>query len=66
MNKKELKKLWEIFLINNETTAMAVAEKIGTTPQGLGRKINSGSIRFIELCNIVESYGYEFKLVEKK
>ena len=57
MNKKELKKQWSNFLIDNELTNVDIAESIGVTKQALGQKINNGSIRYIDLANIVEKYG---------
>lgn len=41
-----------------------VAADIGTTPQNFGKKINNGTIRFLELANIFEKYGYHLELVK--
>lgn len=65
MNKKELKKQWSNFLIDNELTNVDIAESIGVTKQALGQKINNGSIRYIDLANIVEKYGYSVDIHKK-
>lgn len=62
MDNKELKKMWSLFLVDSENTNQSIADDLGTSPQNLGKKINNGSIRFIEMCNIVEKYGYKFEM----
>lgn len=64
MNKKELKKLWQLFLVENSTDTKTVAEKIGIFPQSLGRKINSGTLKVLELAEILDLYGYRLELVK--
>ena len=68
MDKKDLKKLWKIFLVNTNCTNAQIAEEEGCTPQTFGKKINSGTIRLLEIANIFERYGYRLELVkdEKK
>ena len=61
MDKKQLKKIWMAFLIDNNIKNIDVADKIGITGSALGQRINNGSIRFIDMVNIFESYGYELK-----
>ena len=41
-----------------------IAADLGTTPQNFGKKINNGTIRFLELANIFERYGYRLELVK--
>lgn len=65
MDKKELKKQWSNFLIDNDLTNVDIAESIGVTKQALGQKINNGSIRYIDLANIVEKYGYSVDIHKK-
>ena len=62
MEKKDLKKIWQLFLVENNTDTKTVAKKMGIFPQSLGRKINSGALKVLEL------YGYRLELVkdEKK
>ena len=68
MEKKDLKKIWQLFLVENNTDTKTVAEKMGIFPQSLGRKINSGALKVLELAKILELYGYRLELVkdEKK
>ena len=68
MEKKDLKKMWQLFLVENNTDTKTVAEKMGIFPQSLGRKINSGALKVLELAKVLELYGYRLELVkdEKK
>ena len=68
MEKKDLKKMWQLFLVENNTDTKTVAKKMGIFPQSLGRKINSGALKVLELAKALELYGYRLELVkdEKK
>ena len=66
MDNKQLKKLWNMFLLEVDKTEIQLAKEINTPQQNINRKINSGTIKFIELCNILEKYGYTFKIVKKE
>ena len=68
MEKKDLKKMWQLFLVENNTDTKTVAEKMVIFPQSLGRKINSGALKVLELAKVLELYGYRLELVkdEKK
>ena len=68
MEKKDLKKMWQFFLVENNTDTKTVAKKMGIFPQSLGRKINSGDLKVLELAKVLELYGYRLELVkdEKK
>ncbi len=66
MDKKQLKKLWTAFLIDNGLKNVDVAEKLGITGSALGQRINNGSIRFIDIVNIFESYGYVVGIHKKQ
>ena len=57
MTEKDFKRLWKNFLFDIEKNNAMVASDIGTTPQNFGKKINNGTIRFLELANIFEKYG---------
>lgn len=65
MDKKQLKKLWAAFLIDNGLKNIDVADKLGITGSALGQRINNGSIRFIDLVNIFEAYGYSVDIHKK-
>ena len=62
MDKKELKKQWTNFLIDNDLTNVDIAKQLGVTRQTMSKKINNGSIRYIDLANIVERYGYSIDI----
>lgn len=64
MDKVDFKKMWQIFLIQNGLTNQQVANEFGLTPQSLGRKINQGTIKAVELASILEKYGYTMKFVK--
>lgn len=65
MDKKDLKKMWSKWLIDIDSNTTQVAESVGDTQQGLSRKINNASIRYIDLANIVERYGYTIDIRKK-
>ena len=65
MDKKELKKQWTNFLIDNDLTNVDIAKQLGVTRQTMSKKINNGSIRYIDLANIVEKYGYSVDIRKK-
>lgn len=65
MDKKELKKQWTNFLIDNDLTNVDIAKQLGVTRQTMSKKINNGSIRYIDLANIVEKYGYSVDIHKK-
>lgn len=65
MDKKELKKQWTNFLIDNDLTNVDIAKQLGVTRQTMSKKINNGSIRYIDLANIVEKYGYSIDIHKK-
>ena len=65
IDKLDLKKEWQIFLLDTNLNNTIIAGGLGTSPQVLGRKINSGSIKFLELANILEKYGYEISIRKK-
>ena len=64
MDKKDLKKLWKIFLVNTNCTNAKIAEEEGCTPQTFGKKINSATIRLLDIANIFERHGYRLDLVK--
>ena len=68
MTEKDFKRLWKNFLFDIDKTNAVIAADLGTTPQKFGKKINNGTIRFLELASIFERYGYRLELVkdEKK
>lgn len=65
MNKKELKKMWEMWLLDIEENTTSIATKHNQSQQNLSRKINEGTIKYLELSNIVEEYGYTITIHKK-
>lgn len=65
MDKKELKKMWSKWLIDVGMSNTSMAESIGQSQQNLTKKINNGSIRYCELSDIVEKYGYTIEIRKK-
>jgi DNA-binding Xre family transcriptional regulator len=66
MDKKKLKKQWTNFLIDNDLKNVDIAKQLGVTKQTMSKKINNGSIRYIDLANIVEKYGYSVDIHKKQ
>jgi hypothetical protein len=62
----DLKKEWQIFLINAGITGADVARALGESPQNINRKINTGTIKAAELAEILEKYGYTLAIVKKE
>lgn len=65
MDKKTFKKQWTNFLIDTGLKNVDIAKAVGITKQSLGQKINNCSIRYIDLANIVEKYGYSVDIHKK-
>lgn len=65
MDKKEFKKQWTNFLIDTGLKNVDIARAIGISKQALGQRINNGSIRYIDLANIIERYGYSINIHKK-
>ena len=55
MDIKQFKKDWDIFLIDIEKSEKQVATESGQSQQNLNKKIIKGSIRYLELSEIVEN-----------
>ncbi len=65
MDKKSLKKMWENWLLDIEKNTTQVAVARNDTQQNLSRKINGATIKYIELSEIVEEYGYSIEIHKK-
>lgn len=65
MDIKQFKKDWDIFLIDIEKSEKQVATESGQSQQNLNKKIIKGSIRYLELSEIVEKYGYTINIRKK-
>ena len=65
MDKKSLKKMWENWLLDIEKNTTQIAVARNDTQQNLSRKINGATIKYIELSEIVEEYGYIIEIHKK-
>ena len=65
MNKEEFKKDWKKFLIDIGLSETQLAKEIGQKQNNLNKKIVNGSIRYLELSDIVEKYGYTISIRKK-
>lgn len=66
MTKDEFKIMYRKLLVECQLSESELARQLGTSSQGLGKKINAGSMRFLEFINILDYLGYEFKIDKKK
>ena len=62
MDNKEFIKEWKRFLLEIGRSETQLSKEIGQTQQVLNRKIKNASIRYVELADIVEKYGYSIKI----
>lgn len=58
MEQEDFIKMWRKFLVDIGKTQAEVAEATGQSRQNFGQKINNGTIRFLDIQNIAEKYGY--------
>lgn len=65
MLKEDLQKDWRKWLIDLGKSETELAKENNIFPQNLNRKINSGSIKYLELASILEHYGYTLKIVKE-
>lgn len=57
--------MWEMWLLDIEENTTSIATKHNQSQQNLSRKINEGTIKYLELSNIVEEYGYTITIHKK-
>lgn len=65
MTPKDFEKMWANWLIDIDKTGTDIAKDIGTSQQNLNKKIRNVSIRYIDLAEIVEKYGYSIEIHKK-
>lgn len=53
---------WKIWLATIGKSETRVAKEMGQTQGGLNKKIVQGTIKFLELQEILHHYGYRLKL----
>lgn len=62
MNKELFIKDWKKFLIDIGKNEKEIAAANNQKQQNLNRKIKEGTIKYLELAEIVEKYGYSVKI----
>ena len=62
---KEFVKQWKKLLIDIGKSESQVAKDHDLHQQSLNRKIQNGSIKYLELDNILNTYGYKLVIVKK-
>lgn len=65
MNKEQLKKDWQYFLIDVKKSETEIAKECGQAQSNLNKKILNGTIKYLELANILERYGYTIDIRRK-
>lgn len=65
MTEKDFKKMWDNWLTDIDLHTADIAVQIGDKPPNLQKKIRQQTIRYVELANIVEKYGYSIEIHKK-
>lgn len=66
MDQNKLGKDWRKFLIDIGMNETELAKALGTPQTNLNRKIRTGAIKYLELSEIVEQYGYTVEIRKKE
>lgn len=66
MTKQDFKIMWNTFLVKIDKTTKDVADDMGIAPPNLQQKIRNQSIKYHDLAEIVEKYGYTIEIREKE
>lgn len=65
MKKEEFNRMWRVFLAEIGKSGSDVARDIGITPGALNLKMRNATIRYTDLSDIVEKYGYSIEIHKK-
>ena len=65
MEKAELLKLWRKILIDEDLSAAEFWKKHGLNEVVWNRKMRSGTVKYIEFVNILDSLGYNVEIKKK-
>lgn len=58
-------KEWKKILIDLGKSETEAAKELGENQSNLNRKMRTGTIKAVELANILEHYGYTLKIVKQ-
>ncbi|MBR6511168.1 MAG: hypothetical protein IKT51_02875 [Phascolarctobacterium sp.] len=66
MNQEQFIKDWRKFLIDLGISETELAKALATPQTNLNRKIRTGAIKYLELSEIVERFGYTVEIRKKE
>ena len=66
MDKDTFKKQWKKFLIDIDMSETQLANELGVKQATFNEKMRNATIKYIELSNIVEKYGYTIEIRKKE
>ena len=66
MDKDTFKKQWKKFLIDIDMSETQLANKLGVKQATFNEKMRNATIKYIELSDIVEKYGYTIEIRKKE
>ena len=66
MDKEEFVKQWRKWLVDIGISEAELARTIGQSPANLNKKIANGTIRFLELAEILSKFGYKVEFKEER
>lgn len=62
MTKEQFQKMWKKWLVDVDKSEAEIARGNGMFQQNLNAKIKNGSMKYVELSEIVEKYGYTIEI----
>lgn len=62
MTKEQFQKMWKKWLVDVDKSEAEIARENCTFQQNLNAKIKNGSMKYVELSEIVEKYGYTIEI----
>lgn len=65
MTKEQFQKMWKKWLIDVDKSEAEIARENEMFQQNLNAKIKNGSMKYVELSEIVEKYGYTIEIRKK-
>ena len=65
MEKEDLLKVWRKILIDEDLSAAEFWKKHGLNEVVWNRKMRSGTVKYIEFVNILDSLGYNVEIKKK-
>lgn len=65
MTKDTFLKMWKKFLIDIDKSETQLAKELNLVQSNFNRKTKTGTIKYIEIAEIVEKYGYTVDIRKK-